>query len=528
MATPEQLATLAGLTQDQRDALASLATNLGLGAQGQAARNAAQPHVKLIPCPNYVIGKDFDIWLTHFVDCVRAAYNVTATDARLGGYCTQWLSTKLEPGPTRAVFDNLPTTVLTGNWAGQKAALEQAFTDDKDRLDFLASTDAFQRTPGMSLRTYKDSLLMKMNKYQGALKAVQTEWDRTASQRFREGLKNPVLKAHLMMNCPDSSGIEEAFKVATTWENTLSQLNKDSNQADGANAVLSALMGFPTGNTSTVDSVVPKMAALGMGAMERPIGERMTAMETKIKQNELHIAEVRDGITNIRSEFQEMKNDIKSGFHDLRRDLGIRSNQAAANTQMYTPAYTPPAHNTQGYAPSPQQQQGHKPAPQQAPSQPYRPPQHQNNQRTNFHPRPSPAINHGVPRTVAGLTQGSTYVNNNLMKRPSAPQNNQPPAMAGLSHQNPPVIGAMEGTAADGASSAAPAPETGADDTSWIYESNPMAFGNVGNGWQSFPEEARNENYNKQPEGLLQFAPQEGHSDFHNPATAPGGLPLGQ
>ena len=329
MATPEQLATLAGLTQDQRDALASLATNLGLGAQGQAARNAAQPHVKLIPCPNYVIGKDFDIWLTHFVDCVRAAYNVTATDARLGGYCTQWLSTKLEPGPTRAVFDNLPTTVLTGNWAGQKAALEQAFTDDKDRLDFLASTDAFQRTPGMSLRTYKDSLLMKMNKYQGALKAVPSEWDRTVFQRFREGLKNPLLKAHLMMNCPETSGIEEAFEVATTWENTLSQLNKDAGRADGTNSVLSALMELPMGNTASVDSVIPGMAALGMGAMERPMGERMTAMETRIEQNELHIAEVRNAITDMMSEFQEVKNYIRAGFQDLRRDLGIQPSHTA-------------------------------------------------------------------------------------------------------------------------------------------------------------------------------------------------------
>ena len=131
------------------------------------------------------------------------------------------------------------------------------------------------------------------------------------------------------MNCPDSSGIEEAFMVATTWENTLSQLNKDAGQADGTNSVLSALMELPTGNTASVDSVIPGMAALGMGAMERPMGERMTAMENRIEQNELHIAEVRDGISRIRSEFQEMKNDIKTGFQDLRRDLGIQPSQTA-------------------------------------------------------------------------------------------------------------------------------------------------------------------------------------------------------
>ena len=106
-----------------------------------------------------------------------------------------------------------------------------------------------------------------------------------------------------------------------------SQLNKDAGKTDGATSVLSAFMELPTGNSASLDSVIPGMAALGMGAMERPMGERMTAMETRIEQNELHIAKVRDGISRIRPEFQEMKNDIKTGFQDLRRDLGIQPSQ---------------------------------------------------------------------------------------------------------------------------------------------------------------------------------------------------------
>ena len=165
--TQEQLATLAALTDAQRTALGDLAASMGLGAANQRAAAAANalPQIKIIPCPNYTVGGDFDLWVVHFMDNVRAVYNLPSGDVRLADQYKHWLSTKLEPGPARAAYENLPPTTKD-DWSLLKAALSDAFTDDKEKLDFLSRLDAHQRTPGMSLRHYKDTLLQKMEKYQ--------------------------------------------------------------------------------------------------------------------------------------------------------------------------------------------------------------------------------------------------------------------------------------------------------------------------------------------------------------------------
>ena len=501
----EQLATLAGLTADQRAAIEALARNLGLGPQAQ---QAGVPHVKAIPCASFSIGKDFDTYIVHFVDNIRAVYNITGADDRLDDLCLQWLSSKLEPGPTRQVYENLGPNAKN-NWGRLKAALSEAFTDDKDRLDFLSRMDAHQRTPEMSLRTYKDSLLAKMDKYQAPLKAVQAEWNRTACQRFREGLKNPLLKAHLMMNCPeDSTTIEEAFKVATSWENTLSQLNKDTKQLPGSTAFVSALMGIPANNS---DAVTPKMGALGIAAMDRPMDERVASLETKVKLNEMHVAEARDGIVNLKAQFSEMRDDIKSGFQSLRRDLGMYNRPVVAgpkppanpyHQQGYGQAFQPP--QPQRYAPPPQQ---HAPPPQ--PHAKYQNPPPQN---TN-------AGSGGQPGLVQGLTPGSRYVNNvpgivrnRGLQNTSAPP--RAPAQAAPTHPAPPVLGAMESTGAT--------PDIDADGVDWSF-ANPMAMGNIGNGWQSFPTEVYNAGYVQDPKGLYVYPQQEGQEGFQSPAEVPGG-----
>ena len=513
--TTAQLATLAALTEDQRTALGALAQSLFPHAPGANTL----PHVKVIPCHDYTIGKCFDTWVVHFADNIRAVYNLDDGDIRINGACIKWLSTKLTPGPTRQVYENLAVDVKA-DWTRLKAALSQAFTDDKDRLDFLSRLDAHQRTPDMALRTYKDSLLAKMDKYQGALKAVRAEWDRTACQRFREGLKNPLLKAHLMMSCPDDNGIEEAFKIATSWENTLGQLNKDTSQSTGANSLVSALLGIPANDTSTI---TPKMSALGIAAMDRPIDDRMASLETKVKQNEMHVAEARDGIVNLKTQFAEMKDDIKNGFQNLRKDLGMHGQHGATVARPAVATYHQPAY-TPAYQPA--QQQGYtgayqNPQPQQVRYQ--NPPQQQprpQNQQNPPQPRANVGTNHGQP-VVQGLTPGSQYVNNapNVMQnpkwqntgaRPQVPNQAAAPTRS-TTQQARPVIGAMETTGV--------APEVDADGVDWAF-SNPMAHGNIGNGWQSFPTENHQSGYVPDPQGLLLFAKQEG---FQVPAEAPGG-----
>ena len=77
-------------------------------------------------------------------------------------------------------------------------------------------------------------------------------------------------------------------------------------------------------------------------------------------------------------------------------------------------------------------------------------------------------------------------------------------------------MGAVGGLAAD--------PGFGTEGVDWVF-TNPTAMGNCGNGWQSFPDDAKNLGYNKEPEGVVTFP--SGNQDFQMPATVPGGPLLG-
>ena len=334
-AAQANLAALAGLDQAQINALGLLVQRMNIGQN----RADALPHVKNIPCPIYTIGGDFDTWVVAFMDNIRAVYNLDAADARLPSLYLKWISTKLASGATRAAYENLEQAVKV-DWAQLKKALSECFTDEKDKLFFLARMDAHKRLPGQSLRTYMDSLLIKMDKYQGALKGVPEEWRRTALQRFREGLQNPLLKAHLMLNCAEeSSTIKDAFKIATSWENTLAQLGKDSD-SEGSDSMVSALLGLPT-KVDTGRGVTPRMAAMGVSSESDLLARRMGALETKVRQNELHIAEVKDTVSCIKVGMDEVKRDISKGFAGLRQDLASRPRPQYTQSQgqpQYTPA----------------------------------------------------------------------------------------------------------------------------------------------------------------------------------------------
>ena len=67
------------------------------------ARAARGYNLKGIPCSNYMIGQDYGVWRTYFRDNVRAIYSLPETHDDLDELCLQWVSTRLDPGPTRAV-----------------------------------------------------------------------------------------------------------------------------------------------------------------------------------------------------------------------------------------------------------------------------------------------------------------------------------------------------------------------------------------------------------------------------------------
>ena len=312
-----QLAGIAGLQPAQVNALGALFRQLGLNQQPQ--RQPQLAHVKNIPCSTYAIGQDFDIWVITFMDNVRACYNLKADDAQLPDLFLQWVSTKLSPGPTRAAFENLPIATKA-SWALLKPALSEAFTDQKEKIAFLSRLDAHQRQPGQSLRTYKDSLLQKMEKYQSGLKTVPEEWRRVGLQRFREGLRNNLLRAHLHLNCPtDSATLDEAFQTATSWENTMTHLSTETREG-GTDGIVSALFGLPTAEPSqTPQTVTPRIAA--MSSADSEFDHRLNALEMRVQMGEVQLAEVQDSVSSIKAEMEVMKKEIQLGFGSLRSDL---------------------------------------------------------------------------------------------------------------------------------------------------------------------------------------------------------------
>ena len=142
------------------------------------------------------MGNDFNQWASVYQDTVRTSYRKQLNDPALPALYLYFISTKLEVGPTRQAYDNLPDT-SKANWATLKGALEQAFRNDEEQILFLSDERHYKRG-NMSLRDYKNGLLHRMCKYQNKLKDVAEEWEKTAVRRFRGGLENLILEAQFL------------------------------------------------------------------------------------------------------------------------------------------------------------------------------------------------------------------------------------------------------------------------------------------------------------------------------------------
>ena len=341
---------------------------------------------------------------------------------------------------------------------------------------------------------------MKMTKYQPQLQTVAEEWRRTSLQRFREGLNNPLLKAHLMLVCPDASAdIEEAFKAATAWENTINQIGKDT-KGSSAESLVSAMMGLPTTSTA----VTPVMA--GLGSTDDSLNRRFGALETKVRQNELHIAEVKDSLSCVKVSVDEMKKDLNKGFSDLRQELAAPRQRAAYGQQ--------PGYQGGGYARQPNFNQRPMQQNYQRPfqgGQNYRPntaagytQAFQGNSQAYRAPFPNNRPNTQGP-LVAGLTPGSSYVNNQLSNNSSRFQRSPDPEETTPKSQ--PTLGAVGGATANCSQM-----------ENSQHDETPVC-GNTGNGWEAFPGCGEPEGYDTNPLGIHAF----GDSDFSTPVDATQG-----
>ena len=258
--------------------------------------------IKSIPCSTFRSTDDFDLWVVTFEDNVRAAHNMTAGDPRLPPLFLNWVSTKLEVGPTRSVYDNLPDT-SKADWQTLKQALSKSYKDDAEEIRFLNNDDAWVRTDGMTLIDYKNGLMHKLNKYLPALRTVQGEWDRVAVRRFRAGLKNPILEAHILMSCrtPDTQTLDHAYLIAANYENTLSTITQKGNLAPN----MAAMLNIPT---LAPLSEPPQFSALT--PLQEKTQERLSALETAAKKHELDVSELKAGLTEVKDGLKTLKDEI--------------------------------------------------------------------------------------------------------------------------------------------------------------------------------------------------------------------------
>ena len=123
------------------------------------------------------------MWLGHFKDNLRATYELPRNAQNLPELYINWVSTKMEPRPTRMVYDNL-TDEVKDDWILLEPALDAAFRNESEEREFMTRMDAFQRSKGQSLREYRDELVRRMDKYRAALRQVPAEWEREAIHRF--------------------------------------------------------------------------------------------------------------------------------------------------------------------------------------------------------------------------------------------------------------------------------------------------------------------------------------------------------
>ena len=174
---------------------------------------------KAIQCRMYKLGDSWPDFVTHFYQCVKAAYafNLPADEDALEAACLSWLPSKLEPGPTLVAYQALEDDKKT-DWKDLVDALKDCFADDTERELFLADVASFRRG-NKGLVEYKNELLRRMKLYQPDLANVPTEFQRQATSRFIEGLESAELKRKLRKHCKrERANIEMAFNFAVDSE----------------------------------------------------------------------------------------------------------------------------------------------------------------------------------------------------------------------------------------------------------------------------------------------------------------------
>ena len=77
-------------------------------------------------------------------------------------------------------------------------------------------------------------------------------------------------------------------------------------------------------------------------------------METKLKEHDLNLAEMKAGQLQLQSEVQAMRTDLTQNFASLRKDMGLGQGQSTAPQHPFNPSsfasasFQQPAENNRG------------------------------------------------------------------------------------------------------------------------------------------------------------------------------------
>ena len=297
--------------------------------------NQRPAQAKTVPCEIYKVNNDFKQWCTLFLDSLRAVNNLTTSQAdkpEVDRLCIKWLPTKLESGSVRSVYDNLDQTIKE-NWDLLKPALEEAFRDTSEEIRFLNSENAYKRRPGQSLQDYKNGLILRLEKYQGGLKTVQAEWEKQAVRRFRCGLDNPVLSAHILMSCTGPKHtLEYAFNVACTFENTIQTIGESGSGAKGMDPSMASLITIPQMASLSLEPP-PQFSALS--PQQEKTEKRLDIVETSLKKNELDMTELKAGVTEVKESLKTLKADAEQNRYKQNYQQRVRSAYPVARMPLY-------------------------------------------------------------------------------------------------------------------------------------------------------------------------------------------------
>ena len=265
--------------------------------------------VRSVPCENYNSASDFDSWVKLFEDSIRASDTRGDNDeARFNALCLKWLPAKLNAGPTRLAFENLDQAVKN-DWTLLKPALSDAYRDRSEEVNFINNEKAWTRS-GKSLGDYKNGLILRMDKYQKNLRQVRDEW---AVRRFRSGLEDPLLEAHILMSCTGANNnLEHAYRVACAFENTVNTLAQNGSDKS-ISPSMASMLAIP--QISSLSLEAPRIGALS--AQSERTEKRLEAIEIGVKKNETDNTELKAGLT-------EMKESIKSIKDSLSQERPFR------------------------------------------------------------------------------------------------------------------------------------------------------------------------------------------------------------